>query len=162
MILQSSISNHYASWRKTAIALCSGNTFEADDLLHDTLLSIMDNSSVIEYPLTYVNNALKMAHFSNRSSYHNTFRKFMERTEELKDKHFNTTESVWLGDKITSEQLDIYISRLPFLEREVFYLYALNDFSYNELSNATGIPKSALYNAVKSAVNELRKSIVKQ
>jgi DNA-directed RNA polymerase specialized sigma24 family protein len=69
---------------------------------------------------------------------------------------------VWLGDKITSEQLDIYISRLPFLEREVFYLYALNDFSYSELSNATGIPKSALYNAVKSAVNELRKSIIKQ
>jgi DNA-directed RNA polymerase specialized sigma24 family protein len=52
------------------------------------------------------------------------------------------------------------ISRLPFFEREVFYLYALNDFSYNDLSIDTGIPKKVLYNAVKYAKNEIKKAIV--
>jgi DNA-directed RNA polymerase specialized sigma24 family protein len=68
--------------------------------------------------------------------------------------------TVWLGDRITNEQLDILISRLPFFEREVFYLYALNDFSYNDLSIDTGIPKKVLYNAVKYAKNEIKKAIV--
>jgi DNA-directed RNA polymerase specialized sigma24 family protein len=70
-------------------------------------------------------------------------------------------ESVWMADRLTNEQLDIYISRLPFFEREVFYLYALNDFSYDHLSRETGIPKSYLYQTVKSAKDELRKSIIR-
>jgi DNA-directed RNA polymerase specialized sigma24 family protein len=70
-------------------------------------------------------------------------------------------ESVWMADRLTNEQLDIYISRLPFFEREVFYLYALNDFSYDELSRETGIPKSYLYQTVKAAKDELRKSIIR-
>jgi RNA polymerase sigma factor (sigma-70 family) len=136
----------YNHWRKIALSL-TANSFEADDLLHDTIGRILEN----------------IAYYSNRSSYHNLYRKHSELYADITDEHLANLEleSVWMADRLTNEQLDIYISRLPFFEREVFYLYALNDFSYDELSRETGIPKSYLYQTVKSAKDELRKSIIR-
>jgi RNA polymerase sigma factor (sigma-70 family) len=152
----------YEQHRRLAINLCGGNVYEADDLLHDTLLCIFENKSTIKNSEHYINHALKIAHWSNRSHYHNTIRKFNQMSDEPTESQLRDFESVevWLGDRITNEQLDILISRLPMLEREVFYLYALNDFSYQTLSDETGIPKKALYNFVKYAKNEIRKAIV--
>lgn len=153
----------YNHWRKIALSL-SGNSFEADDLLHDTISRILENdiSHVIDIE-AYVAHAIRIAYYSNRSSYHNLFRKHSELYADISDEHLQNmaVESVWMVDRLTNEQLDIYISRLPFFEREVFYLYALNDFSYDHLSRETGIPKSYLYQTIKSAKDELRKSIIR-
>lgn len=152
----------YEQHRRLAVNLCGGNVYEADDLLHDTLLCIFDNGNEIRNTEHYINHALKIAYWSNRSHYHNTIRKFNQMSDEPSESQLKDYEAVevWLGDRITNEQLDILISRLPFFEREVFYLYALNDFSYNDLSIDTGIPKKVLYNAVKYAKNEIKKAII--
>lgn len=153
----------YNHWRKIALSL-SGNTFEADDLLHDTISRILENDiSHVKDIEAYVAHAIRIAYYSNRSSYHNLFRKHSELYADISDEHLQNmaVESVWMVDRLTNEQLDIYISRLPFFEREVFYLYALNDFSYDHLSRETGIPKSYLYQTIKTAKDELRKSIIR-
>lgn len=153
----------YNHWRKIALSL-TANTFEADDLLHDTISRILENDiSHVKDIEAYVAHAIRIAYYSNRSSYHNLYRKHSELYADISDEHFQNmaVESVWMGDRLTNEQLDIYISRLPFFEREVFYLYALNDFSYDHLSRETGIPKSYLYQTVKAAKDELRKSIIR-
>jgi RNA polymerase sigma factor (sigma-70 family) len=153
----------YNHWRKIALSL-SGNTFEADDLLHDTISRILENDiSHVKDLEAYVAHAIRIAYYSNRSSYHNLYRKHSELYADISDEHLQNmaVESVWMVDRLTNEQLDIYISRLPFFEREVFYLYALNDFSYDHLSRETGIPKSYLYQTIKTAKDELRKSIIR-
>jgi RNA polymerase sigma factor (sigma-70 family) len=153
----------YNHWRKIALSL-SGNTFEADDLLHDTISRILENDiSHVKDIEAYVAHAIRIAYYSNRSSYHNLFRKHSELYADISDEYLQNmaVESVWMVDRLTNEQLDIYISRLPFFEREVFYLYALNDFSYDHLSRETGIPKSYLYQTIKTAKDELRKSIIR-
>lgn len=153
----------YNHWRKIALSL-SGNPFEADDLLHDTISRILENDIThVKDIEAYVAHAIRIAYYSNRSSYHNLFRKHSDLYADISDEHLQNMaiESVWMADRLTNEQLDIYISRLPFFEREVFYLYALNDFSYDHLSRETGIPKSYLYQTIKSAKDELRKSIIR-
>jgi DNA-directed RNA polymerase specialized sigma24 family protein len=152
----------YDQHRRLAINLCNGNVYEADDLLHDTLMCIFESNTIVINSEHYINRSLKIAYWSNRSHYHNKIRKFNQISDEPTESQLRDYESVtvWLGDRITNEQLDILISRLPFFEREVFYLYALNDFSYNDLSISTGIPKKVLYNAVKYAKNEIKKAIV--
>jgi RNA polymerase sigma factor (sigma-70 family) len=153
----------YNHWRKIALSL-SGNTFEADDLLHDTISRILENDiSHVKDIEAYVAHAIRIAYYSNRSSYHNLYRKHSELYADISDEYLQNmaVESVWMVDRLTNEQLDIYISRLPFFEREVFYLYALNDFSYDHLSRETGIPKSYLYQTIKTAKDELRKSIIR-
>ena len=130
--------------------------FEPMGKYHGLLIEIKDIEA-------YVAHAIRIAYYSNRSSYHNLYRKHSELYADITDEHLANLEleSVWMADRLTNEQLDIYISRLPFFEREVFYLYALNDFSYDELSRETGIPKSYLYQTVKAAKDELRKSIIR-
>jgi len=153
----------YNHWRKIALSL-TANTFEADDLLHDTISRILENDiSHVKDIEAYVAHAIRIAYYSNRSSYHNLYRKHSELYADISDEHLQNmaVESVWMADRLTNEQLDIYISRLPFFEREVFYLYALNDFSYDHLSRETSIPKSYLYQTVKAAKDELRKSIIR-
>ena len=153
----------YNHWRKIALSL-TGNSFEADDLLHDTISRILENDiSHVKDIEAYVAHAIRIAYYSNRSSYHNLYRKHSELYADISDEHLQNmaVESVWMADRLTNEQIDIYISRLPFFEREVFYLYALNDFSYDHLSRETGIPKSYLYQTVKAAKDELRKSIIR-
>jgi RNA polymerase sigma factor (sigma-70 family) len=153
----------YNHWRKIALSL-TANSFEADDLLHDTIGRILENNlDHIKDIEAYVAHAIRIAYYSNRSSYHNLYRKHLDLYADITDEHLQNmaVESVWMADRLTNEQLDIYISRLPFFEREVFYLYALNDFSYDELSRETGIPKSYLYQTVKAAKDELRKSIIR-
>ena len=66
-----------------------------------------------------------------------------------------------IAQRIGKEQLDIYISRLPFFERELLFLYALDGFSYGQLSKETGIPKPYLYQTIKNAKKILRKSITR-
>ena len=153
----------YNHWRKIALSL-TGNSFEADDLLHDTISRILENDIThVKDIEAYVAHAIRIAYYSNRSSYHNLYRKHSELYADVTDEHLQNmaVESVWMADRLTNEQIDIYISRLPFFEREVFYLYALNDFSYDHLSRETGIPKSYLYQTVKAAKDELRKSIIR-
>jgi DNA-directed RNA polymerase specialized sigma24 family protein len=66
-----------------------------------------------------------------------------------------------IAQRLEKEQLDIFISRLPFFERELLFLYALDGFSYGQLSKETGIPKPYLYQTIKNAKKILRKSVIR-
>lgn len=61
--------------------------------------------------------------------------------------------------RLFNEQIDIYISRLPFFERELLLLYALDDFSYQKLSEETNISRSYLYRTIENAKTMLRNSL---
>jgi len=91
----------YEQHRRLAINLCGGNVYEADDLLHDTLLCIFENGNEIRNSEHYINHALKIAHWSNRSHYHNTIRKFNQMSDEPTESQLRDFESVevWLGDE---------------------------------------------------------------
>jgi DNA-directed RNA polymerase specialized sigma24 family protein len=131
----------------------------AYELLHDTLLRIIEKERSIDNPRNYVANSLRIAWYSQRSPFNYDYRDFQKRMVELTEDMDCTMRQPDLSSRIINEQLDIYISRLPFFEREVFYLYALNDFSYDKLSKETTIPKIVLYRAVKRAKLILRNSI---
>jgi RNA polymerase sigma factor (sigma-70 family) len=153
----------YKNLRKIALSLTKNN-FEADDLLHDTISYLLEKDlDHIKNINAYIACAMRISYYSNRSNYHRLYRKNYKMHSDIIPEHLENIkiEHTWMADRLTNEQLDIYISRLPFFEREVFYLYALNDFSYDELSRETGIPKSYLYQTVKSAKDELRKSIIR-
>lgn len=60
-----------------------------------------------------------------------------------------------------NEVMDYAINFLPELERKVFLLYVMDDFSFAELSKATGISKKLLYNTVHSAKLKLRKYVTR-
>jgi len=157
-ISKTDIELNYNFWYGIAKMLTrDGDT--AYELLHDTLLRIIEKERDIDNPRNYVANSLRIAWYSQRSPFNYDYRDFQKRMVELTEDIDCNMRQPDLSSRIVNEQLDIYISRLPFFEREVFYLYALNDFSYDKLSKETTIPKIVLYRAVKRAKLILRNSI---
>lgn len=137
----------------------------ADDLLHDTLMKILESdedkmNDIIKRGKihAYVTSALRLAAYSSKSSFNYSFMKFSRLAVEL-DRDITEDLSSVIAQRLEKEQLDIYISRLPFFERELLFLYALDGFSYGALSKETGIPKAYLYQTIKNAKTILRNSI---
>jgi len=153
----------YNNYRKFARNLTASD-FEGDELLHSTLLNILEtDTSKINDIDSYVICSLKWEYIRPRTRYKKLIGDFKANWTDLEPHQFeievhNARES-WIGARITNEQLDILVSRLPFFEKEVFNLYVMNGFSYRELSNETGIPVSYLYDTVKRAKEEIKKCI---
>ena len=61
--------------------------------------------------------------------------------------------------RMLNETVDSLISRLPPIESELMRLYALDGFSYEELSQATGVPIDYLYSRIKHAKHKLRRYV---
>jgi RNA polymerase sigma factor (sigma-70 family) len=145
--------------------LIAKNHFNADDLLNSTLLKIIEigNFEQVLNLDNYVYMAMRFEFYRSRSTFSKIYKEFQANWTDLEPYQFevelNNSKETWMGSRITNEQLDILITRLPFFEREVFNLYVMNDFSYRELSNETGIPVSYLYDTVKRAKEEIKKYI---
>jgi len=166
-IINNEIEKHYKEWQKLCHELLPAHKDLADDLLHDTLMKIIEaDQDKLEDIIqrgkihAYVTSALRLAAYSSNSSFNYSFMKFARMAEELNGDIPDDLSSV-IAQRIGKEQLDIYISRLPFFERELLFLYALDGFSYGQLSKETGIPKPYLYQTIKNAKKILRKSITR-
>jgi RNA polymerase sigma factor (sigma-70 family) len=152
------IEQHYPIWLQIAYNLTK-NKEQAIDLVHEVLVQIFSTQDKeIVNIRNYVSHSISLSWKSPRSAYHYKYTKVLRSYVELKSHHHKTTE-VDYSSRVINEYLDFCISRLPEFEREVFYLYALNDFSYQKLSDETGIPKKVLQRAVASAKNKLYNSI---
>lgn len=153
----------YNKYRAFARSI-AGNTYDGDELLHSTLLNILESSALNIRDLdNYVMCSLKWEFTRPRTRFKKLVGDFQNQWQDLEPFQFeiaiNTNGETWVGSRLTNEQLDILISRLPFFEREVFNLYVMSGFSYRELSEETGIPVSYLYDTVKRAKEEIKKSI---
>jgi DNA-directed RNA polymerase specialized sigma24 family protein len=105
-----------------------------------------------------VSNAIRLSARSTNSSFNYTLRKFEKIRNDLKDDIIDDVNKS-VGMRLENEQLDIFISRLPYFERELFFLYALDDFSYQALAKETGIPLAYLYRTIQKAKTTLRNSL---
>lgn len=155
--------DQYNKYRKFAEVI-AGNTYDGDELLHSTLLNILESNRIeIKDQDNYIICSLKWEFTRPRTRFKKLVGDFQSQWQDLEPFQFeiaiNTNGETWVGSRLTNEQLDILISRLPFFEREVFNLYVMNGFSYRELSEETGIPVSYLYDTVKRAKEEIKKSI---
>ena len=163
-ILNNAISKHYKEWQVLSRQLLHQKEL-ADELLHDTLLKILETDQDVLLDIIkreklhpYVCNALRLACYGSKSSFNYKFMRFSKVTQEITYDMTDDLASV-IAQRLEKEQLDIYISRLPFFERELLFLYALDGFSYGELSKETGIPKAYLYKTIMNAKTILRNSI---
>jgi RNA polymerase sigma factor (sigma-70 family) len=162
---RSEIDRCYPEWRRVAATVTRQDL--ADELLHDTLLKILESDKDKLQEIhdrgklnNYVSNAIRLNAKCTNSSFNYKNRKFDRLRTEIK-------ETCWIAHddfkniamRLQSEQLDIFISRLPYFERELFFLYALDEFSYQKLSEETGIPINYLYRTIKKAKTTLRNSL---
>jgi RNA polymerase sigma factor (sigma-70 family) len=161
------IERHYKEWQRLCHELLPAHKDLADDLLHDTLMKILESDAdkmddIIKRGKihAYVTSALRLAAYSSKSSFNYSFMKFSRLAVELTGDITDDLSSV-IAQRLEKEQLDIFISRLPFFERELLFLYALDGFSYGQLSKETGIPKPYLYQTIKNAKKILRKSVIR-
>lgn len=160
MIISQEQYNKYRIFARNITA----SQFEGDELLHSTLLNILEtDTSKINDIDSYVICSLKWEYIRPRTRYKKLISDFQANWTDLEPHQFevelNNNRETWIGSRLTNEQLDILMSRLPFFEREVFNLYVMQGFSYRELSNETGIPVSYLYDTVKRAKEEIKKCI---
>ena len=173
------LERHYKEWQRLCHELLPAHKDLADDLLHDTLMKILESDSdkmddIIKRGKihAYVTSALRLAAYSSKSSFNYSFMKFSRLAVELTGDITDDLSSVIAQrlekeqldifiSRLEKEQLDIFISRLPFFERELLFLYALDGFSYGQLSKETGIPKPYLYQTIKNAKKILRKSVIR-
>ena len=156
---------HYKEWQRLARIEFPGRLDLADDLLHEVLLKILEMDKVKIRDIIKrkkfkqsVSNCIRfMARCSNSSFNYSVFKFEKLRTELVEDIEQDFTSSIPV--RIFNEQLDIYISRLPFFERELLLLYALDGFNYERLSKETNISVSYLYRTISNAKAMLRNSL---
>jgi len=73
----------------------------------------------------------------------------------------NKKESIDFSARFDNEIIDYAINFLPDFDREVFLLYALDDFSYRKLSKETKIPTRHLFVSIQRSKKTLRTWIEK-
>jgi DNA-directed RNA polymerase specialized sigma24 family protein len=164
-ILDREINKYYAEWQRTARTQYPGNKDKADELLHEVLVKLLESDrekieAIIKRKKLkqYVSNKIRfMATFSNSSFNYKLLKYDRIRTDLNYDIQEDFTSAIPV--RLFNEQIDIYISRLPFFERELLLLYALDDFSYQKLSEETNISRSYLYRTIENAKTMLRNSL---
>ena len=155
----------YPEWRRVAHSVVRADV--ADELLHDTLLKILESdhdklADIHERGKlnNYVSNSIRLNAKCTNSSFNYKNRKFDRMRTEIKEDCWVVYDDFKnIAMRLESEQLDIFISRLPYFERELFFLYALDDFSYQALAKETGIPLAYLYRTIQKAKTTLRNSL---
>ena len=158
------IEKYYEEWQRLAVNICKGDTFLADDLLHDTITRLIQRDKYQELLddgtlNNYVKRSMAMAFKYPSSSFHALFD--MSPLEFNENSIDHAKLRTWIGARLDNETIDIAINRLPFFQKEVFLLWSLDDFSYTKLSDETGIPKKDLFLAVKESKKQLRKWLVR-
>lgn len=157
-VLNKQVTEFYPTWKKAARSITRGAD-TATDLLHMVIESLYDGRGerMIKEGGNlngYVHQAMRIANLSRRSTYHNLYR---QDTAELPELPEETPDH---SARILNESIDSLISRLPAIESELYRLYILPGFSYEDLAASTGIPKAYLYNRIKRATAKLKRYAV--
>jgi DNA-directed RNA polymerase specialized sigma24 family protein len=156
------IASKYERLKEVAHNIARGQDF-AMDLLHECLASVMQNSKLEhliakdEFEFYVIKAMYRSVHFP-KSTF---FKQYIAYDRNKRELHNNYPEldTTWLGARLTNEQLDLLIQRLPKFERMVFLEYIFTDFSYDKLSKETGIPKDYLYTTIKTAKKRIQNAI---
>ena len=155
-------------WRRFARGLVK-NTVNGDDLLQETLLKCMENQGAKMHQLaesghlfTYVNRCLYTMAIDSSSRYGMKYRKFATGWDTFSTQHEREPEQPWLGSRIDNEYLDAYISLMPDIDAIMLRLYIMDDFSYQKVSEHTGIPIKYLYKRVEKAIKKIRNNVTKR
>lgn len=182
-VLNKQVTEFYPTWKKAARSITRGAD-TATDLLHMVIESLYDGRGerMIKEGGNlngYVLRAMKISFVSGRSTYHNLYRR-LDNEISLDTTDWITTRDEGTGfekkqsriqnalrdnpvdnsARILNESIDSLISRLPAIESELYRLYILPGFSYEDLAASTGIPKAYLYNRIKRATAKLKRYAV--
>lgn len=158
---------YYPYWMGTALKIAR-NRDEASDLLHEVLSQVLTNpkcESLCESGdiKQYVSSSIVKSYYSSTSQFHILHRQFARVCTELNGSTIaDSSEDTWLGARLDNEQLDIVISRLPDLERDIFLLYVFDDFDAQEVSNETGIPVKVIYRLINYSKTKIKKYVVRK
>jgi len=156
------ITSKYKSLREAAYRISNDREY-ALDLLHESLLYVMQSDKLdklIEQDTFewYVITTMHKSVILPKSSFHKRYVAYKLNRKDLQN-NLTEIDNTWLGSRLTNEQLDLLINRLPKFERMVFLEYIFSDFSYDQLSKETGIPKDYLYQTIKSAKRRIKNAI---
>jgi len=161
-LLDKQITELYPSFLKIAQALCRGKSFDAYDLLHDTLARIYDRDETIINDIIergkfkqYVDMSLRTAVHSSSSRFYYIYRKFTNDSEEFSGEGMVDDS---LEQMAIRENLYLLISRLPYLEQNVMELY-LAGWKIQEISDMTEIPTSYVWRCINQSKKLLKEYI---
>jgi RNA polymerase sigma factor (sigma-70 family) len=161
-LLDDKITELYPSFLKIAQGLCRGKSFDAYDLLHDTIARIYERDELIINDIIqrgkfkqYVDMSLRTAVHSSSSRFYYIYRKFTNDSEEF-------TGEGMIDDSLEQmairENLYLMISRLPYLEKNVMELY-LAGWKIQEISDLTEIPTSYVWRCINESKKLLKEYI---
>ena len=163
--METELALNYPRWIKLARGLMRDRA-KGDDLLAETLLKIIENqrekaeSLAAEGKLSYyVDRSLYLMAIDPTSRFGVKYGKFSRGWSEFSDKHLDEPLAPWLGSRLDNEYLDAYINLMPKLDAVILRLYILEDFSYRDASESTGIPIKVLYKLVENAINKIKKNV---
>jgi RNA polymerase sigma factor (sigma-70 family) len=161
-LLDKQITELYPSFLKIAQGLCRGKSFDAYDLLHDTLARIYDRDETIINDIIergkfkqYVDMSLRTAVHSSSSRFYYIYRKFTNDSEEFSGEGMVDDS---LEQMAIRENLYLLISRLPYLEKNVMELY-LAGWKIQEISDMTEIPTSYVWRCINQSKKLLKEYI---
>jgi DNA-directed RNA polymerase specialized sigma24 family protein len=159
------LKQHMNTWKSFAIGLMKSRV-KGEDLLSEVLLKIIDNQRIKATELAceeklfwYVNKALWRGARNETSSFAIKYTRYARNWSDTSTKHEEEREPSWNGSRLDNEYLDAYIQLMPQIDAIVLRLYMLDDFSYQKVSDETGIPIRDLYKLVERAINKIKRNV---
>jgi len=143
-----------------------GDPVRAMDCVQETLLKILENQKEKAEVLAcrgelknYVHRAIYRMAIDDSSRYGIKYRRYDKNWSSDSDRFEKERDAPWLGSRLDNEYLDSYIQLMPEREAILLRLYILDGFSYDDVSDATGIPKPKLYQYIHNAINKIRRNV---
>lgn len=161
MNLNKFITDHYDRLKKIAYNIARKAPIH-EDLFHDALIVILGKNFKSEQDAEYY--LIQVMYLSINSPTSPFYKSEIAYIKNRTDINVLTLSQAIpdLSDRIVNENLDILVTRLSAFERMVFEQYIVKDFSYDLLSEETGIPKEVLYQTVTKAKTKIRKYVFRQ
>ena len=158
--------DNYDELLKVATRYVKGN---GGDLLHDLAIFYLEEPKPkLEAMckdgelMSYICRTMAICGFSKTTRYYYKYLKHRELLvnypvkllsdrEEVVENEYNTTETI--------NYINTILQEMDWFEAEVFRIYYLHNHSLKTLSDATGISKSTLYNALRKAQEEVKEKV---
>lgn len=158
------IEKYYTAWLHFATRLMRDRV-KGSDLLSETIIKILENQREKAHQLAhedklnaYVLRSIYWMAIDKSSRYHTKYTKFIVHwSPEINVEQYEV-DATWIGSRIDNEYLDSWIAMMPELDATILRIYMMQDFSYQDLSNRTGIPTKTLYKLVENALNKIKRN----
>jgi RNA polymerase sigma factor (sigma-70 family) len=160
-LLDKIITDNYGHFIKTAKQAIKKRAIDPADLVHEIIehLYTRDQDYINEIVrrgkmVNYIDRAIRLSVYSSSSLFFIKYMKFTAVTCEFNAHLVDTYQSDY-SKLIARENLDTLVQQLPTIERKALELYLLG-YTYQELSQGTGIPLSYLYQTIKKAKQKIK------